>query len=82
MTALDNSVVFCSSEIEDGDAHRHSNLPVVIVGGAGGALAPGGHKRYSGAAMADVFIALLNGLGRPTTTFGDDGTRALPGVLA
>jgi hypothetical protein len=80
-TALDNTAVFCSSEIEDGDAHRHTNLPVVVVGGGGGSIATGVHRKYTGAAMADLFIALMNGLGRPTTTFGDNGTRSLPGVL-
>lgn len=80
-TALDNTAVFCSSEIEDGDAHRHSNLPVVVLGGGGGTIATGTHRRYTGAAMADLFIALMTGLGRPTERFGDDGTRALPGIL-
>jgi hypothetical protein len=81
-TALDNTVVFCSSEIEDGDSHSHNNLPVVVVGGGGGSIVTGTHRRYSGAPMAELFIALMNGLGRPTTTFGDDGTRSLPGILA
>lgn len=80
-TALDNTAVFCSSEIEDGDAHRHTNLPVVVVGGGGGSIATGVHRKYTGAAMADLFIALMNGLGRPTTTFGDNGTQSLPGIL-
>jgi hypothetical protein len=37
MTMLDNSSVFFSSEIEDGDAHRHTNLPVIVAGRAASA---------------------------------------------
>ncbi len=81
-TALDNTAVFCSSEIEDGNAHRHTNLPVVVLGKAGGALATGVHRRYTGGVMADLFIALMSGLGHDVPIFGDDGTRPLPGVLA
>jgi hypothetical protein len=82
-TALDNTAVFCSSEIEDGDAHRHTNLPVVVVGKGGGSIATGVHRRYtSGGVMADLFIALMKGLGHDVATFGDDGTRPLAGVLA
>ncbi len=83
ITALDNSIVFCSSEIEDGDAHRHTNLPVVVAGGGGGTVATGTHRRYANAPpMAELFIALARGLGVPLTTFGDDGTKPLAGVLA
>ncbi|MDB4961489.1 MAG: hypothetical protein JWP01_1488 [Myxococcales bacterium] len=80
VTALDNSIVFCSSEIEDGDAHRHSNLPVVVAGGAGGTISTGVHRRYNAQPLADLFIALMGGLGLDVGTFGDDGTRPLAGI--
>ena len=81
-TALDNSIVFCSSEIEDGDAHRHSNLPIVVAGGGAGTINTGVHRRYNGEPLADLFIALMQGLGVSVSTFGDDGTRPLAGILA
>ncbi len=81
VTALDNSVVFCSSEIEDGDAHRHTNMPVVVAGGGGGTIATGQHRRYTaGEPVADLMIALAGGLGLDLPTFGDDGTRPLAGI--
>jgi Protein of unknown function (DUF1552) len=80
-TALDNTAIFCSSEIEDGDTHRHSNLPVVVVGGAGGSIATGVHRRANAAPMADLFIGLMAGFGHQVSTFGDDGTGPLPGLL-
>ncbi|MBL9020515.1 MAG: DUF1552 domain-containing protein [Myxococcales bacterium] len=80
-TALDNSIVFCSSEIEDGDAHRHTNLPVVVAGGGGGTIATGTHRRYTGGPpMADLFIAIAGGLGVSLARFGDDGTKPLAGI--
>ncbi len=82
VSVLDNSMVFFSSEIEDGDAHRHINLPVVIAGGGGGRLSTGTHRRYpSETPLANLFIAMQNGLGVAATTFGDDGTAPLPGIL-
>jgi hypothetical protein len=80
-TALDNSLVFCSSEIEDGDAHRHTNLPVVLAGGGSGAIATGVHRRYSGVALGNMFVSIMASYGMPNTTFGDDGNAQLPGLL-
>ncbi|MEC9072427.1 MAG: DUF1552 domain-containing protein, partial [Myxococcota bacterium] len=55
-TLLDSCAVFFSSEVEDGNAHRHTNLPVLLAGGAGGALTPGRHLVYSDAPpMANLF---------------------------
>lgn len=83
VTALDNSIVFCSSEIEDGDAHRHTNLPIVVAGGGGGSIATGVHRRYTGGPpVADLFIALAGGLGLDLPRFGDDGTKPLAGIRA
>ncbi len=83
VTALDNSIVFCSSEIEDGDAHRHTNMPIVVAGGGGGSIATGVHRRYTGGPpIADLFIALAGGLGLDLARFGDDGTKPLAGIRA
>ncbi|HMR80095.1 MAG TPA: DUF1552 domain-containing protein, partial [Polyangiaceae bacterium] len=45
-TLLDNTAVFFSSEIEDGNSHAHTNLPVVLAGGLGGALPTGQHLKF------------------------------------
>jgi hypothetical protein len=76
---LDRSLVFFSSEIEDGNAHRHSNLPVVLAGRAGGAIRSGRHIRYEGGPpLANLFTTMLNALGVPNERFGLDGTGPLP----
>lgn len=77
-TLLDHSAVFFSSEIEDGDTHAHSNLPVILAGGLGGTLPTGAHLRVPHQApVSGLFLSLLAGLGVPATRFGDDGTRPL-----
>ncbi|MFN0251793.1 MAG: DUF1552 domain-containing protein [Kofleriaceae bacterium] len=80
-TALDNSIVFCSSEIEDGDAHRHTNMPIVVAGTGGGTIATGEHRQISNAQpVANLFISIGNALGANLTSFGDDGTGELAGI--
>ncbi len=75
---LDNTVVFFSSEIEDGNSHRHDDLPILVAGGAGGQLQGGRHVRFEGhTPIADLFSALSGLCGGPTAAFGDDGTGAL-----
>ena len=80
---LDHTVLFFSSEISDGNAHNHDDLPVLVAGGGGGALATGRHVRYTDQpAMGDLFLSLLHAAGVTASSFGDDGTRPLPGILA
>ena len=80
---LDNSLVYLSSEIEDGNTHSHFNMPIVVCGGAGGTLATGRHVKYAAApTVANLYISVLQALGvTPPATFGDDGTGPLPGIL-
>lgn len=78
-TVLDNSLVFFSSEIEDGNAHRHTNMPIILGGGGGGAVTPGRHVKYTTAIpVANLFISMLASVGVNVSTFGDDGTGPLP----
>lgn len=74
---LDHAVVFFSSEIEDGNAHRHTNLPVLLAGGARGYFNTGRHVVYDGEPIADLFISVLESLGVSVPGFGDNGTGPL-----
>lgn len=83
-TLLDHSAVFCSSEIEDGNSHSHFNMPILLAGKAGGAFKPGRHivlgsskEQAKQPSVGRLFVSILNALGSPATSFGDDGTGAL-----
>jgi len=81
LTALDTSAVFFSSEIEDGNAHRHTNLPVLVGGSLGGTFKTGQHVVLPDETpMANLFISMLQGIGAPVETFGDNGTGPLVGI--
>ena len=77
-TALDDTLVVCGSEIEDGNTHSHSNLPVVVVGHGGG-VAPGGrHVRHPrGTPIANLFSTVLSSFGAPTTFADSTGVLSL-----
>jgi hypothetical protein len=77
-TLLDNSMVFFSSEIEDGNSHSHYNLPVILAGGGGGAINSGRHLDFGGdSPIANLFLSIINNMGVSATSFGDDGTAPL-----
>jgi hypothetical protein len=73
-TVLENSLIFYSSEISDGDRHNHDNMPVLLMGNAGGAIQTGRHIMYQNEPwFANLFITIANVLGAPITTFGENG---------
>lgn len=77
-TMLDNSLVFFSSEIEDGNSHSHYNCPIILAGSAGGNIRPGRHIRYDDEPpLANLFISMLDAVGAPVGAFGRDGTGPL-----
>ncbi len=71
-TMLDNSLVFFSSECEDGNKHRHTNLPVLLAGKGGGAIDPGRHLVYdSTTPIANLFVSMLDAVEVPVESFGN-----------
>ena len=79
-TLLDQCLVFFSSEIADGNAHQHYNLPVVLAGSGGGAVNTGRHIALpvqEKVPIANLFISMLQVAGISIDTFGMDGTGPL-----
>lgn len=69
---LDNSLILYGSGISDGNEHNHDPLPIVLIGGAGGALQGNRHLAFERkTSMANLHAAMLTKLGAPTTKFGD-----------
>lgn len=76
-TLLDNSMVYFSSEIEDGNSHSHFNLPVLLAGRGGGVIETGRHIVHDDVPMSNLFLGMLQGLGVPVDSFGDDSNGPL-----
>lgn len=76
---LHNSLCMFSSEIADGNAHNHDDLPVLLAGRGGGYVASSGrHKTYaSEPSIGDLFLAMHDAVGVSPGTFGQDGTSIL-----
>lgn len=70
---LENSLVFFSSEIEDGNSHAHSNLPVLVGGSAAGRILNGQHLSIDDGRMSQLFLTMLQALDVDIASFGDDG---------
>jgi hypothetical protein len=71
-TLLDNSLVFFSSEVADGNSHGHTNLPVLLAGRGGGIHTPGRHLETSNnRPMADLFLSMMGSMGVSETQFAN-----------
>jgi hypothetical protein len=69
---LDSSLVAYGSGLSDGDAHDHHDLPLLLAGRAGGAVATGRHLRVaSRTPMANLFLSMLDITGASAERFGD-----------
>lgn len=78
---LDHSVVFFSSEIEDGDSHSHFNMPILLAGKGNGAFTPGRHLVFDDEpSVGNLFVSIAQAFGMADATFGDDGTAPLAGL--
>lgn len=81
-TVLDNSAIAYSSELSDGELHNKVNLPVLLAGRGGGTINSGRHLKFAaGTPRSNVYLSMLKTVGSPATTFGQDGTAPLDGVL-
>jgi len=76
-SALDNSMILlCSSMLNGG--HDSSQLPVVMVGGAGGQIKTGRVLDYTGKPdrqMCRLFLSMMDKVGVPLNRFGDASQR-------
>jgi hypothetical protein len=68
---LDNCMIVCGGGISDGNRHRHTDLPVILAGGGGGALTPGRHVHHGNQPMTNLYISLLQNMGVTVDRVGD-----------
>ncbi len=69
---LDHSIFLYGSGMGDPDAHDHSNLPIVVAGGAAGKHRGGRHIEFSHPTpLSNLHLTLLNKVGVPMESFAD-----------
>lgn len=70
-TMLDNTLIVWANELGRGD-HNQDNVPIVLIGKAGGALPSGGRVVNSGRQVFNrLGCTILNAMGVPAAGFGD-----------
>jgi hypothetical protein len=83
-TLLDSMLVFATSEYGEGKTHGNKEHPVLLAGGARGAIATGIHARSPGDNLAKVHVTMMRALGMDTPSYGFSGSQtseAIPGLL-
>jgi hypothetical protein len=75
---LHNSMIAYTGGNADGNAHSHTNLPMILAGKGGGGLQTGRFHQLSSMPMSNMFLDMLDHMGiQGVDTFGDsDGRRA------
>jgi hypothetical protein len=69
---LDHSMYLLGSGMGNPDVHDHSNLPIVVAGGAAGKLKGGRHVKYAQATpLANLHLTLLEKVGVDLESFVD-----------
>jgi hypothetical protein len=75
-TLLDHSLVLYGSGMSDGNSQNHTDLPVLLAGGASGRLKGGRHiQNPKDTPMANLLLSALDVLKVPTDSFGDSSGR-------
>jgi hypothetical protein len=71
-TLLDHSLFLYGSGMGDPDKHDHSNLPILVAGGAAGKMKGGRHIEFADPTpLSNLHLTLLNHVGVPLETFAD-----------
>ena len=73
---LDHSLFLYGSGMGDSDTHDHSNLPILVAGGAAGKMRGGRHIHFeTPTPLSNLHLTLLNKVGVPLETFSDSNGR-------
>jgi hypothetical protein len=74
---LDHSLILHGGGISDADQHSHIDLPLVLIGGAGGLKGGRILRHPQDTPMNNLLVAMLDRVGAPAEKFGD-ATGELP----
>lgn len=69
---LDHLMIMYGAGISDSNAHSHSNLPILLMGGASGQLKGGRHLKYPrDTPAANLLVTIMDKFGMPMDKIGD-----------
>jgi hypothetical protein len=69
---LDNSLILYGSGIGNPNVHDHTNLPIIVAGGAAGGMKGNRHIRFKEVTpLANLHLSLLDKVGVKIDSFGD-----------
>ncbi len=69
---LDHSLYLYGSGMGNPNVHDHTNLPILVAGGAAGKMQGGRHIEYTSATpLANLHLTLLDKVGVPIESFAD-----------
>ncbi|MFN7734163.1 MAG: DUF1552 domain-containing protein [Pirellula sp.] len=69
---LDNCMLVYGSGISDGDRHNHDDLPIVMLGKAGGRIKRTGHWQFpQNTPLCNLYLWMLHEVGIKADRFGD-----------
>lgn len=75
---LDNSMIVYGCGHCDGNAHSHTNLPVVLAGSAGGRFSTGNYRKLPSMPMTNLFLDMIKHMGiTGVDRFGDSTGRSV-----
>ena len=84
-TLLDRSIIMYSTDSGYARSHSVENLPLMTIGGAGGALKTGLHVAAPGDGVTRVGLTVMQALGVPIGSWGIEGnttTKTITEILA
>jgi hypothetical protein len=70
-TLLDHSLILHGGGISDADQHSHIDLPLVLIGGAGGLKGGRILRNRQDTPMNNLLVSMLDRVGAPAEKFGD-----------
>ncbi len=77
---LHNTMIVYGSGHADANRHSHSNLPVILAGGAGGGLTPGRVVKSGGVPMSNMLLSMADRMGAQGVERLGDSTGRFDGI--
>lgn len=72
-TLLDKTGIFWTNELSNGSSHSKEDIPLMLLGGAAGALKPGRYLKFDGQdrSNTDLLLGILHAYGVMDQRYGD-----------